>query len=119
MKLIIDVKVFNLERAVDFYTNILGLKCRIQEKEWAGMMVGDAEIHLYKDGGVTSGVEFYVDDIDEKVKELKEKGVLFVSGIQKADAMSIDENNITTFPWGRIAYFNDSEGNELAVVQDN
>ena len=119
MKLIIDIKVSDLERAINFYTNTLGLECRIQEKDWAGITVGDAEIHLYPDGGVTGSVEFYVDDVDVKVSELKEKGVEFVSGTDKPDAISVDENNITTFPWGRIAYFRDSEENELALVKDN
>lgn len=119
MKLIVDVKVSDLSRAVDFYTETLGLACRVQEKDWAGIVVGDAEIHLYPDGGVTDSVEFYVDDIDAKVAELKEKGVAFISGMNKPDAVSVDENTVTTFPWGRIAYFLDSEGNELALVKDN
>lgn len=118
MKLIIDVKVENLERAVAFYTKTLGLECRVQEEKWAGIKTGDAEIHLYKDARVTNCVEFYVENIEEKVKELHEKGVEFVPGVEKPDAVSVDENNTTEFPWGRLAFFRDSEGNELALVQD-
>lgn len=118
MKLIVDVKVGDLDRAVKFYTEVLGLTCRIQADEWAGITVGDAEIHLYKDGGVTDSVEFYVDDIDQKVTALMERGVAIVPGMDKPSAVKVDEKNITEFPWGRIAYFTDSEGNELAFVQD-
>jgi len=118
MKLIIDVKVGDLDRAVKFYTEVLELTCRIQADEWAGITVGDAEIHLYKDGGVTDSVEFYVDDIDQKVAALLERGVEIIPGIDKPSAVKVDEKNITEFPWGRIAYFKDSEGNELALVQD-
>lgn len=119
MRLIIDVRVKDLQRAVDFYTNVLGLVCRIQEKDWAGIIIGNAEIHLYMDGGVTSGVEFYIDDIDVQVNDLKEKGAEFISGMKKPGAISVDKSMVTTFPWGKIAYFRDSEGNELALVQDN
>lgn len=119
MKLIVDVKVENLERAVAFYTKTLGLECRVHEEKWAGIKIGDAEIHLYKDAGVTNCVEFYVENIEEKVKELHKKGVEFVSGIEKPDSVGVDENNITTFPWGRLAFFIDSEGNELALVEDS
>jgi len=45
--------------------------------------------------------------------------VTFISGTDKLNALSVDENNITTFPWGRTAFFKDSEGNELAIVKDN
>ena len=82
-------------------------------------MVGDGEVHLYVNGGVTGQVEFYVDDIEGEVKRLIGKGVEFNSGMDKPDAISIDENNLTTFPWGRSAFFKDSEGNELALVKDN
>jgi|SRR3989338_301852 len=118
MKLIIDVKVIDLNRAIIFYNGVLGLPCRIQEQNWAAISVGDAEIHLYINGGTTGHVELYVDDIDAEVKKLNQRGVVFLSGKDKPEAISVDENNVTTFPWGRIAFFKDSEGNELAIARD-
>ncbi|MFH1801887.1 MAG: VOC family protein [archaeon] len=118
MKVIIDVKVKDLKRAIGFYTQKLGLFCRRQEKDWAAISVGDAEIHLYLYGGITSGLEFYVDDLDEEVRKLKEKGVKFFSGEAMPNFVRLDENRITEFPWGRNAFFRDSEGNELALVKD-
>lgn len=118
MNLIVDVRAKDLSRAVKFYTEVLGLQCRIHEKEWAGIVVGNAEIHLYVGGGVTEGVEFYVDDIDTEVKRLSALGVDFISGMDKPSAIRADEHNITEFPFGRLAYFHDSEGNELALVKD-
>lgn len=118
MNLIVDVQVKDLDRAVRFYTEVLGLKCRIHTKDWAGIVVGDAEIHLYVDGGVTEGVEFYVEDIDTEVARLREKRVEFISGMEKPSAVRVNEANITEFPFGRLAYFRDSEGNELALVKD-
>ena len=117
MRLIVDVKVSDLARAVAFYTDVLGLTCRVQEAEWAGITVGNAEIHLYLDGGVTSGVEWYVNDLDAEVARVQARGVEFISGMDKPSAVSY-EGGITTFPWGRLAYFKDSEGNVLGLVQD-
>lgn len=119
MRLIIDIKVSDIKRAVVFYTQQLGLKCRIQKENWAAIIVGDAEIHLYKDGGVTGHVEFYVEDIDREVEKLSESGVSFISGINKPNAIEVDKHNITKFPWGRTAFFKDSEDNELALVKDS
>lgn len=117
MRLIVDVQVQDLARAVAFYVETLGLLCRHHDTAWAAITVGDAEIHLYTDGGVREGVEFYVDDIEARVTELTQKGVQFVSGMEKPSAQSF-ENGITTFPWGKMAYFKDSEGNELVLVKD-
>lgn len=118
MKLIVDVHVRDLKRAVEFYRDVLGLPCRIVTDEWAAIVIGDAEVHLYLRGGVTGHVEFYVEDIENEVERLTSKGVTFVSGMDKPNALSIDEHLITTFPWGKTAFFKDSEGNELAIVKD-
>ena len=118
MKVIIDVKITDLQRALEFYTKKLGLSCRRAEKEWAAIQVGDAEIHLYLEGGITAGLEFYVDDLDTEVKNLQEKGIQFFSDKTMPHFMSVDKHQITTFPWGRTAFFKDSEGNELALVKD-
>lgn len=118
MKIIIDVKVSDLKRAVNFYTQKLGLTCRRQEKDWAAIQVGDAEIHLYLYGGVTSGLEFYVDDLDKEVAKLKNKGVKFFFDSNMQNFIGVDKNKITEFPWGRNAFFKDSEGNQLALVKD-
>jgi len=119
MKLIVDIKVTDLKRAVVFYEEVLGLPCRTVTDEWAAIVVGGAELHLYVNGGVTGHVEFYVDDIDGEVANLSRKGVKFISGMEKPSSVSVDKNLITTFPWGRTAFFKDSEGNELAIVKDN
>lgn len=118
MKVIINIKVKNLKRAVEFYTEKLGLLCRHYEKEWAAIQVGGAEIHLYLKGGITSGLEFYVEDLEKEVRRPKEKGVEFFSDETMPDFISVDENQITEFPWGRTAFFKDSEGNQLALVKD-
>ena len=118
MKAIIDIKVKNLKRAIEFYTKKLGLVCRREEKDWAAIQIGDAEIHLYLHGDITSGLEFYVNDLDNEVEKLKERGIEFFSDKNMPNFIEADKNQITTFPWGRTAFFRDSEGNELAIVKD-
>lgn len=118
MRLIIDIKVKDLQRATSFYTNVLGLPCRKKADTWSAIVVGDAEIHLYADGGVSGSVEFYVEDIDVEVAKLKSRGLKIISGIHKPHAIEVDENRITRFPWGRTAFFMDTEDNELAIVKD-
>lgn len=118
MRVIIDVKVKNLKRAIEFYTKNLDLSCRREEKDWAAIQIGDTEIHLYLHAGISSGLEFYVEDLDKEVKKLKENGVAFFSDKNMINFISVDKNQITTFPWGRNAFFKDSEGNTLALVKD-
>lgn len=118
MKAIIDVKVKDLKRAIKFYTEILDLKLRHEDKEWAAIKLGDAEIHLYLHAGITSGLDFYVKGLDLEVKRMKDKGIKFFTVKKRVNFVSSDKNNITVFPWGRNAFFNDSEGKVLALVED-
>jgi len=104
MKLAVDIKVSDLDRAVDFYTEILGLSCRRCESDWAAIVVGDAEIHLYLHGGVSSDVEFCVENLERTVEKLRNKNV--------------EVSTIEEFPWGRAAFFKDTEGNTLSLVKD-
>ena len=99
MRIIIDVKVKDLQRAIKFYTETLGLSCRRQEKDWAAINVGDAEIHLYLHGGITHGLEFYVDDLEKEVKRLKEKGVVFFSDKNMSNFINVDENQLSWYNW--------------------
>ncbi len=118
MKMVVVVKVSNLDRALNFYTETLGLPCRRKEKEWAAIVVGDTEIHLYLHGGVTSGVEFYVEDIEETVSNFKSRGVRFFSDLNQPNLIKIDNNDIAEFPWGKAAFFTDSESNSLSLIED-
>lgn len=119
MKLIVGVKTSGLKRAIRFYTEALGLPLRTEADTWAALSVGDAEIHLYLDGGATADVEFYVDDIDAAVTKLTDHGVAIVPGDKKPSFIKADSRGISEFPWGLMAFFQDSEGNELALVKDN
>jgi|SRR3989338_2874923 len=105
-KLIIDIKVSDLARAVRFYEDTLGLSLIRRAEDWASFEAAGAEIHLYLRGGVTEGVEFRVKDIEAAISELKARGVVF------------ETPAIEQFAWGKMAKFKDSEGNTLALVED-
>ena len=54
-----------------------------------------------------------VDDIEREVKELKQRGVTF----ERYDIPGVDQNNIVTAGGAKAAWFKDSEGNIMAVIQ--
>ncbi len=116
-KTIIDVCVTNLDRAIKFYRDILGLSLIKAEMDWAALDSNGAEIHLYNNGGAKSGLEFRVADIKKEIDDLKKKGVEFFNNSDEPNLREI-KNDVMIFSWGRIAYFKDSEGNRLALVED-
>jgi len=116
-KLIIDIKVRDLERAISFYRDILGLSLIRKESDWASFEAFGAEVHLYLYGGTEHGLEFRVSDIEKVVKELKARSVNFHVESDQANLLDIS-GDIMLFPWGKSAHFKDSEGNHIALVED-
>ncbi len=98
--------VTDMDRAVAFYRDDLGLEVEDHDGEWSEVSAGDQRIGLNAsespagDGGAV--IAFAVDDIDATVDELKEKGVKFAG-------------ELSEHPWGRIAPFKDPDGNDLQV----
>lgn len=54
-----------------------------------------------------------VKDVEVEVAELKRRGVVF----ENYDFHGTDANGITTADGARAAWFNDSEGNIMAIIQ--
>lgn len=116
-KLIIDIQVSDLVRAIDFYKNILGLALIRKESDWASFEAMGAELHLYLHGGVEYGLEFRVSKIEKEVEGLKARGVQFFVDKDQVHLLRVADD-IMEFPWGKAAYFKDSEGNQIVLVQD-
>ena len=116
--MIIDVKVSDLDRAVSFYQNILELPLIHKAEDWASFEAFGAEIHLYLHGGISFGLEFRVVNIKEKIRHLKAKGIKFFAESDQPNLIKIDSDEIMEFPWGKTTLFNDSEGNQLAIVEE-
>ena len=90
--------VVDLERARKFYEEKLGLQA------------GDAPVGvMFECDHTAAGWE--VDDVEKVVKDLREKGVVF------EQYEMTDEQGIATMGGVKGAWFKDSEGNILSVVQ--
>ncbi len=103
------VPVADMDRAVSFYRDILGLQVTSQSEDWSEVDAGGLTIGLngreatgdHAHGGAV--ISFQPDGgIDDEVERLTKAGVEFTGGI-------------SDHPWGRIAPFHDSEGNDLQV----
>ena len=103
------VPVDDMDRAVAFYRDVLGLEVLGQQDEWSEVDGGGLRIGLnaregtsrHADGGAV--ISFTPDgSIDEEVERLRGAGVELTGGI-------------SDHPWGRIVPFKDSEGNDLQL----
>jgi catechol 2,3-dioxygenase-like lactoylglutathione lyase family enzyme len=107
----ITFTVADLEIAVAFYENVLGLSKKYHfPDDYAGFDCGGVEIGLSPGildttNARASCVNFLVDNVDETVRILQEHGVHFVK-----------EPHDTAWG-GRIAIFTDPDGNKLQLVQ--
>ena len=102
--------VSDLERAVDFYENVLGLPKQVQSSTCARFDCGGVELRLQ--AGAPAGgeegapsVNFLVQDVDEAHRMLRERGVRFIKTPLNADSGE------------RIALFCDPDGHVLQLVQ--
>lgn len=111
----------DLDRARAWYSEKLGLEPT--DESPAGLFYNTGEnsrFFLFKSGGAASGahtqIGFTVKDIEEEVRDLKERGVVF----EEYDFPTLKtEGSIATIPAGRSAWLKDSEGNLLGLFQPN
>ena len=114
------IAVSDLDRARTFYEEKLGLKTK---DEWGGegatLKSGDTLINLYRSEfagtNKATALTFQVEDIDEEVSELKEKGIFFehydLPGLEPRGDLYVGENGFKT------AWFKDPDGNILSLVE--
>jgi len=113
------IPVADVDRARTFYEEKLGFKPKI---ETAGGVVyefgGGTACFLYPtpNAGTSKASQAFwqVKDIERQVSELKALGVSF----EKYDTPDMDANNISTAGGAKAAWFKDTEGNIMALVQD-
>jgi catechol 2,3-dioxygenase-like lactoylglutathione lyase family enzyme len=111
------IYVSDMDRAVDFYSQTLGLKVTYRAgNEWCGIDAGDGlklGLHPASERSPTPGANgatilgFGVSKpIDEVVSTLRQKGVTFKGPIIDDAKGSI-----------RLAYFSDPDGNDLYLCE--
>src|SRR4051812_42712543 len=113
-----SVLVTDQDKALDFYTNVLGLEKRVENPTpdgprfltvgvkgdgfqlvlWPGKP-GQAQPAM---GRPPASITIETDDIRRSVDELSARGVEFASGVLE-------------FPWGCVAQFQDPDGNRLQL----
>ncbi len=105
------VSVADIERAVDFYENILGLEVVKRDGPWAEVDANGVTIGLNgrePEGTQAEGgpvITFQPEGgLDAAVDNLKGKGVEFLAEISEHD-------------WGRVATFKDPDGNGLQLYE--
>ncbi len=103
------VPVSDMERAVAFYRDTLGLTVKDQSDDWSeidanGLMIGlNGRESATSSSGGGAVVTFQPDgSIEDEVASLKGRG---------ADI----QGEISEHPWGKIIPFKDSEGNDLQL----
>ena len=109
------IELSDMDKAVEFYNDILGLPIALDARAFNHVEVGPDEplakigLHLTDkkpDERNPTGVVFDTDNIHDLCERLKEQGVVFTQ-------------EPTKMPWGSIvADFLDPFNNELEVVQD-
>ncbi len=108
----------NLQRARKFYEEMVGLKPAEADAGGVTYTCGGAEVFMYPtpNAGTSKASQAFwqVEDIEAEVAELKARGVVFEEYDIPGSKM---KNSIATGGGARAAWFKDSEGNIMAVVQ--
>jgi catechol 2,3-dioxygenase-like lactoylglutathione lyase family enzyme len=115
------IAVDDLDRAIRFYSDTLGLSVRRLEggMDSAIVDVGDSDrLLLYKSTyrrGETTYASFLCEDVEGSVRDLRGKGVKF----EEYDFPGLKtENGIATTGDLKTAWLRDSEGNILALSNE-
>ncbi len=111
----VSVPVTDQQRAVDFYTQMLGFRVVTDQpfddnQRWIELGIGRSSsgISLFTPEGhenrigTFTGISFVADDVMATHRELAAKGVKFIQEPQQAD-------------WGTAAIFADPDGNQFVL----
>jgi tRNA-Thr(GGU) m(6)t(6)A37 methyltransferase TsaA len=117
----------DLGRARRFYSEKLGLEPSEERPGGLRYRMAAGEFALFQSTGCPSGehtqMGWEVDDLDEVVRDLRERGVVFeeyeVPGLTTVDGIAEVEGNYPSkrSSGERAAWFRDSEGNLLGIGQ--
>jgi catechol 2,3-dioxygenase-like lactoylglutathione lyase family enzyme len=115
------IAVEDLDRAIRFYSEKLGLSVRRLESALGGALVevGESDrLLLYPTTfrrGETTYAGFVVDDVESSVRELRSRGVVFEEydfpGLKTIDGVATEGDL-------KSGWFKDSEGNILAISNE-
>ncbi len=109
----VTIMVSDVDKALDFYTGVLGLKLKKRYNEkYAEVVVADfvLGLHLINPANVNMSIPnnlsvgFRVEDLEDAVSKLKDKGLMFSNSIEEGKG-------------GWFIYFQDPDSNPLYLWQ--
>lgn len=101
--------VEDMDRAVAFYRDVVGLELKYESSHWSELALGGAVVALHGGGGgefTETGLNLQVDDIEDACRELVAGGGALVHGPQDPPNEPI-----------RLAMLVDTEGNQIRLVE--
>lgn len=123
-----DTKAFSgfsvndIQKAKEFYSQVLGLEVSESNGMLTLHIVGGAEILIYPKPNHTPAtftiLNFSVENLEDTIKELKNKGVVF----EHYDGLTDDSGiarGISQKMGPDVAWFKDPAGNILSVLQES
>lgn len=115
-----NIPASDLNRARKFYTDTLGLPAPSEEDEMTltFQTPGGSWFQIYETSYAGTGqhtiAQWVVDDIEKEVGDLRSRGVVF----EEYDMPGLEwQDGIASGPFGRVAWFKDSEGNVMCIDQ--
>ena len=113
------IAVTDLDRARKFYEETLGLKAKDEWGEGFTLESGDTLVNVYKSEfagtNKATALNFDVDNIEDEVQELKQKGVFFeqynLPGLEQRGDLYVGEGGFKT------TWFKDPDGNILSLIE--
>jgi catechol 2,3-dioxygenase-like lactoylglutathione lyase family enzyme len=114
------IPVSDLERAIDFYSNVLGLK--MAEEQMPGGTLFEAgkgtRVYLYQREGSACDhtlAAFNVDNLEKVMDDLRQKGVEFEH--YDLPGIKTDEEGVAMMDSVKSAWFKDPDGNILGITE--
>jgi catechol 2,3-dioxygenase-like lactoylglutathione lyase family enzyme len=111
--------VDDLDKALEFYGDTLGLKTTVLDEENGLMalnLAGGRDMLVYRKPDLVPAnytiLNFEVDDVERAVDELARRGV----SLERYEGFDQDEKGIARGPGPDIAWFKDPAGNILSVL---
>ena len=108
-KVMYILMVQDMDRSIDFYTNVMGFTTRSQSPNWSELAFGDFTLAIHGGGhgeGKSTGLAFTVADIESACREVEAGGGAVVKAPFAGDIPGLTQ-----------AVVADTEGNRLELGQ--
>ena len=105
------VPITDMDRAVEFYHQLLGLKLLFKRQDWSEFDIDGQRLALSKKDFIPEhielpvpGISLLAQPIEQVIATLKQKGVQFTEELE-------------VYPYGKLSSFRDPDGNILGLYE--